>query len=213
MADDAYLGIPSPEKSTVVSQDHYATKLRKRLQFAYKVASKEAQKAAERNKAFYDLKVREATLDIGDRVLIRQVAFKGRHKISDKWIKDLYIVIGVPIPGIPVFQVQKESDTPAVKMLHRNLLLPFLAIPKISQVEDTFPQKPVRKPRTRQEKAKPEPITNLYDSEHSSESEEEVSVTFPSHKNPKRRISNIPDVSRVSKTRDSSSSYVSQGHP
>ena len=212
LAVDAYLGIPSPEESTVVSQDHYATKLKKRLQFAYKVASKEAQKAAERNKAYYDLKVREATLDIGDRVLIRQVAFKGRHKISDKWIKDPYIVIGVPIPGIPVFQVQKESDTSDVKTLHRNLLLPFSAIPKISQVEDTFPQKPVRRPRTRQEKAKPVPVTTLYDSEHSSESEEEVSVTFPSHKNPKRRISNTPDVSRVSKTRDSSSSYVSQGH-
>ena len=96
--------------------------------------------------------------------------------------------------------------------MHRNLLLPFSAIPKISQVEDTFPQKPVCKPTTRQEKAKPEPITNLYISEHSSESEEEVFVTFPSHKNPKRRISNTPDVSRVSKTRDSSSSYVSQGH-
>ena len=48
-----------------MSQDHYATKLKKRLQFAYKVASKEAQKAADRNKANYDLKVREATLDVG----------------------------------------------------------------------------------------------------------------------------------------------------
>ena len=170
------------------------------------------QKAAERNKAYYDLKVREATLDIGDRVLIRQVTLKGRHKIFDKWSWDPYIVIGVPIPGIAVFQVQKESDTSDAKTLHRNLLLPFSAIPKISQVEDTFPQKPVHKPRTRQEKAKPEPITNLYDSEQSSESEEEVSVTFPSHKNPKRRISNTLDVSRVSKTRDISSSYVSQGH-
>ena len=66
LAIDAYLGIPSAEESTVVSQDNYATKLKKRLQFAYKVASKEAQKAAERNKTNYDLKVREATLDIGD---------------------------------------------------------------------------------------------------------------------------------------------------
>ena len=44
LAIDAYLGISLPEESAIVSQDHYATKLKKRLQFAYKVASKEAQK-------------------------------------------------------------------------------------------------------------------------------------------------------------------------
>ena len=66
LAVDAYLGIPSPEEITVVLQDHCATMLKKRLQFAYKVASKEAQKSDERNKACYDIKVREATLDIGD---------------------------------------------------------------------------------------------------------------------------------------------------
>ena len=109
LAIDAYLGISLPEESAIVSQDHYATKLKKRLQFAYKVASKEAQKAADRNKENYDLKVREATLDAGDRVLIRQIAFKGRHKISDKWDKDPYVVIDTPIAGIPVFKVQKES--------------------------------------------------------------------------------------------------------
>ena len=122
LAIDAYLGISLPNESAIVSQDHYATKLKKRLQFAYKVASKEAQKAADRNKANYDLKVREATLDVGDRVLIRQVAFKGRHKISDKWDKDPYVVTDIPIAGIPVFKVQKESDSAVVKTLHRNLL-------------------------------------------------------------------------------------------
>ena len=74
-----------PRRVRIVSQDHYATKLKKRFQFAYKVASKEAQKAADRNNANYDLKIRETTLGVGDRVLIRQVAFKGRHKISYKW--------------------------------------------------------------------------------------------------------------------------------
>ena len=110
LAIDAYLGIPLPEESAVVSQDRYTTKLKKSLQFAYKVAAKEAQRAAERNKANYDIKVREATLDIGDRVLIRHVAFTGRHKISDKWAKDPHVVVGIPIPGIPVYKVQKESN-------------------------------------------------------------------------------------------------------
>ena len=62
-------------------------------------------------------------------------------------MKDPYIVIGIPIAGIPVFQVQKESDTSDVKTLHRNLLLPFSAIPKASQVEDTLPPNLSRNPR------------------------------------------------------------------
>ena len=82
LATDAYLGTNSSEENAIASQDHYATKSTKKLQFAYTVASQEAQKSAERNKIYFDLKVREATLEIGDRVLVRQVAFKGRHRIS-----------------------------------------------------------------------------------------------------------------------------------
>ena len=127
MAIDAYLGISLPEESSIVSQDHYATKLKKRLQ------------AADRNKANYDLKVRAATLDEGDRVLIRQLAFKGRHKISGNWNKDPYVVIDIPIAGIPVFTIQKVSDSAVIKTLHRNLLLPFSAIPRTDQVEGILP--------------------------------------------------------------------------
>ena len=80
------------------------TKLKKRLQIAYKVASDEAHKNAERNKTTYDLKVREATLH-GDRVLIRQTAFKGKHKLAESRDKDPYVVIGIPNKDIPVFKV------------------------------------------------------------------------------------------------------------
>ena len=59
-----YVGITSLEENAVVSQDHYTTMLKKRLQVAYKVASNEAQKADSRNKANYDVKIREATLDV-----------------------------------------------------------------------------------------------------------------------------------------------------
>ena len=71
LAVDAYLGLSAQDTQEVKSKEHYATKLKKRLQFAYKVASKEAQKSADHNKANYGLKVREATLDVGDRVLVR----------------------------------------------------------------------------------------------------------------------------------------------
>ena len=87
-AVDAYLGKSSPEESEILPKEHYVTKLKKPLQFAYKVASDEAHKNADRNKTTYDPKVRETTLQEGDRVLIRQIAFKGKHKLADRWDKE-----------------------------------------------------------------------------------------------------------------------------
>ena len=184
LAVDAYLGISKPEECEIVSQDHYAIKLKKRLQFAYKVASKEAEKSSQRHKANYDLKVREATLDVGDRVLIRQVGFKGRHKISDKWVKDPYVIVDIPISGIPVFKVQKESDSSVTKTLHRNMLLPFSAIPGTGQVDENLPQAPVK---ANKKKVKPQPVVESSDSEHSSNSEEEEVIPVPRYIPPHRR--------------------------
>ena len=48
-----------------------------------------------------------AALDIGDLVLVKKTAWKGRHKIQDRWDSDEYQVIGQPNPGIPVYEVQK----------------------------------------------------------------------------------------------------------
>lgn len=89
-------------------------------------------KKAERYKLNYD--VREATLSIGDKVLIRQVELKGKHKLADKWARDPYIVVGIPNSNIPVYKVQKERGDSPVKTLHRNMLLPFTAIPIIKKV-------------------------------------------------------------------------------
>ena len=43
LAVDAYLGLSAQDTAEVKSKGHYATKLKQKLQFAYKVASKEAQ--------------------------------------------------------------------------------------------------------------------------------------------------------------------------
>ena len=144
LAVDAYLGLNSQEQS-ISSKEHYVTKLKKRLQFAYKVASNEAEKSAERHKVNYDAKVRESTLDIGDRVLIRKVGIKGKHKLADRWDKHPYVVIDKPFENIPVFKVQKESGDKQVKILHRNMLLPFSCIQHRSDVKNLLPSGENRK--------------------------------------------------------------------
>ena len=74
-------------------------------------------------------------MDVGDRVLVRQVGLKGKHKLADRWKKIPYVV--VPNAGIPVYKVKKESGDSIVKALHRNMLLPFSAI---SSLPDNFCQ-------------------------------------------------------------------------
>ena len=83
LAVDACLGLNSPDEP-ISSRVHYATKLKKKLDFAYNAAARESNKSGQRNKSNYDLKVRNSVLDIGDRVLIRKVGFRGIHKLADR---------------------------------------------------------------------------------------------------------------------------------
>ena len=62
----------------------------------------------------------------GDLVLVRQMAFKGKHKIQDKWENVPYIVLEQVDPKLPVFKVENTEDSTRVRVLHRNMLFPLL---------------------------------------------------------------------------------------
>lgn len=51
----------------------------------HKTAANVAEKASKRHKTRYDLKVRHSNLQKGDRVLLKKVGFKGKHKLQNKW--------------------------------------------------------------------------------------------------------------------------------
>ena len=99
------------------------------MNFAYKTAAREAKKRAHRSKDMYDTKVRESVVRPGDIVLIRNVGLKDKHKLADRWNRQPYVVIAQPNKDIPVFAVKKEHGKGKAKLLHRNLLLPFMSIP------------------------------------------------------------------------------------
>ena len=73
-----------------------------------------------------------AALDIGDLVLVKKTAWKGKHKIQDRWESDEYQVIGQPNPGIPVYKVKCIAGV-KTRVLHHNLLLPLQG--RLSQQE------------------------------------------------------------------------------
>ena len=84
-----------------------------------------------------------AKLEIGDRVLVKILAYDGKHKIADKWTENgqkiyiyIYIYSDIPysdipysdisdIPNviIPVYKVEREDGKGCERMLHRDNLL------------------------------------------------------------------------------------------
>lgn len=88
-----------------------------------------------------------STLEVGDRVLVRNVRLRGKQKLSDKWEQDVYVVIR-KVQDLPVYTVQPEEEKSSPHTLHRDLLLPcgFL---QPSKSESPHKQRVVRKPRTR----------------------------------------------------------------
>ena len=107
------------------SKTRYIEELRGRLQKSYDLAIKSSAKAKDRQKQHYDLRTRGAQIGEGDRVLVKIVAFDGKHKIADRWEEDPYIVKRKPNPEIPVYVVKKENGQGRERTLHRNLLLPI----------------------------------------------------------------------------------------
>jgi hypothetical protein len=59
--------------------------LKDRLSQAYHLATEAAQKAREKQKEGYNIRIRGAVIKPGDRVLVKIVSFDGKHKLADCW--------------------------------------------------------------------------------------------------------------------------------
>lgn len=127
---DLILGIDNPNE-THQTHSEYVQNLRQRLQESYTLAVENSKKTGERNKLRFDAKVRAAELVEGDRVLIRNVNIRGKHKLADKWEKSIHIVVK-RIDGGPLYVVKPERGSGPHRTLHRDLLLPcgFLPVEK-----------------------------------------------------------------------------------
>ncbi|XP_071112959.1 uncharacterized protein [Haliotis cracherodii] len=129
----------------------YTKTFQEKLRNAYEIATRQAKQSQSQQKSYYDQSARAAVLDVGDRVLVKVVAFDGRHKLADKWEDDIYIVTSQPNPSIPVYVVEKENGGGRKKTLHRNLLLPIGSLPRPETAI------PVPKPRKRRSSPRLQP--------------------------------------------------------
>ncbi|KAJ8348558.1 hypothetical protein SKAU_G00271470 [Synaphobranchus kaupii] len=141
----------SPDGRDEGCHSRYVAKLKEDLQRAYKLASGVADKTHQRNKRSYDKRVGFQTLDIGDRVLLRNLGLKGKHKLESRWSPIPYVVLG-KMPNLPVYKVKPEDGRGGVKTLHRDHLLPigqFVRMPIVETEANSHV-----KPRTRAETQK-----------------------------------------------------------
>ncbi len=74
------------------------------------------------------LKFRAAELMPGDRVLVRNLSVRGKHKLADRWEKMVHTVVK-RISNGPVYVVKPEKSNGPHRTLHRDFLLPCGFLP------------------------------------------------------------------------------------
>lgn len=125
---DIMFGLTPSDQST--SHSEYASKWRKRMQEAYRLASKTAEKEQTRAKKHYDRKTYGVELQPGCRVLVRNFRDRGGPgKLRSYWEEQVYVVTERKHKDSPVYAVQPEKGPGKTRVLHRNLLLPCDFLP------------------------------------------------------------------------------------
>ncbi len=114
----------SPNNQRGVDHLQYIERMKKDLQQAYQLATETSLKVHQRNKRLYGQKVKPQTLAGGDRVLIRNLACTGKHKLQNRWNSLPYVVIE-KFKDLTVYKLRPESGMDRIRTLHRDHLLPI----------------------------------------------------------------------------------------
>ena len=121
---DVALGL-APHTITEPNTTKFVQKLREQTKWAYKKAEAFQAKEAQRHKHNYDKKSRTVALEVKDMVLVHVNAFKGCHKMQDRWENREHVVEKQPYPNLPVYVVCPRDGEGHGQTLHRNYLLPI----------------------------------------------------------------------------------------
>lgn len=171
---DLAFGLPASNQPKSHSQ--YVHDLKGCLEESYRIATENSVKIAERNKLRFDRRVVESTLEAGDRVLVRNVRLRGKHKLADKWESDVHVVVK-RAGNLPVYTVKPEGKDGPQRTLHRDLLLPcgFLTVPE----SEVIPKQTTHRPRTRKQ-SRMNVIDESKNADPNSDSEDDDYYYYPS---------------------------------
>ena len=96
MAIDVVLGLINTEVA-VKDYDTYVMNLKSLLTKSYELASSKSKSSQLHQKKHYD-----------KRVLVKVVAWEGKHKIADRWEDEPYTVLKHSNPDIPVYVYREK---------------------------------------------------------------------------------------------------------
>ena len=140
-----------PDKGNHQTHSEYVKGLRQCLQESYSLAARRSQEMGDKNKARFDKNMRAAEIFEGDRVLVRNVNIRGKHKLANRWEKKINVIVKW-IRDCPLYVVKPETGEGPHRTLHRDLLLPCGFFP-VGQINEHSPHSYVpRKMRLRYKK-------------------------------------------------------------
>ena len=67
----------------------YIEDLKNRMMKTRQIVEEHVNKAKDRHRHHYNIKTKAVKVDIGDKVLVQILAYEGKHKISDKFEKEM----------------------------------------------------------------------------------------------------------------------------
>lgn len=133
-------------------------KLKEDLQKAYKMAAEVSAKVHLRNKKVYDRRLGFQNIQPGDRVLVRNLGMKGKHKLENRWNDIPYIVLE-QLSNLPVYKLKLQNGIGKVKTLHRDNILPIGELVRIP-VQDEEEEMQLKTPVRRSLRRKQTPVTH-----------------------------------------------------
>ena len=116
----------------------------KSMMEAVEIARDNIKKSAEYNKKYFDKKAKAVDLEVGDRVLMRNVRERGgTGKLRSYWEEAVFKVVKKR-EGLPVYEIQNIRKKKDSRVIHRNMLMRCNDLPL--SVLDEIADK-VRKPK------------------------------------------------------------------
>ena len=138
-----------------LSYPQYVAKWQSAMKEAYRIAAEKLGARGDKVKAYYDQKGRSSTLQLGDRVLVKNLSERGGPgKLRSFWEDTIHVVIKRKSPDSPIYEVKPESSELPSRILHCNLLFPCGELPNTSEKKNLKHNKvsgekpPVRKRAT-----------------------------------------------------------------
>ena len=90
-------------------EDEWIKVLKERLDTAWNSAGAQLQKEMLTRKSLYDKQTKPYHLREGDKVLLRNHQIRGRNKIQDYWMSEVYVVINVLNSVSGVYRIKQLS--------------------------------------------------------------------------------------------------------